>query len=96
MCFYPPCFGTLEVTIPCRSYPCTAVGAPDPELKNSPIALETDEDFEVMKQELPGEPVCFFNSKAYSHGVYVCSGDVLLRCDYGIWIRLGSCDPDNP
>lgn len=73
-----------------------AVGAPDPELKSSPIALETDEEFEVLKQELPGEPVCLFNGKSYPHGAYICSGDVLLRCDYGIWIRMGSCDPDNP
>jgi hypothetical protein len=19
-----------------------------------------------------------------------------MRCDYGIWVRMGSCDPDNP
>ena len=72
------------------------VGAPDPELKNSPIAQETDEEYEVLKQEEPGEPVCFFNSKSYPNGTHVCSGDALLRCDYGIWVRVGSCDPDNP
>lgn len=71
------------------------VGAPDPELKNSPIAEETDEESRVLKQEEPGEPVCFFNNKSYPHGAHVCSGDALLRCDYGIWIRIGSCDPDN-
>jgi hypothetical protein len=72
------------------------VGAPDPDLKNSPIALETDEEFEVIKQEEPGEPVCYFNSKAFKHNTHVCSGDTLLRCDYGIWVRVGGCDPDNP
>ncbi len=72
------------------------VGAPDPELKNSPIAQEGDEEFEVLKHEEPGEPLCFFNGKSYPHGTYVCSGDSLLRCDYGIWIRVGSCDTDNP
>jgi hypothetical protein len=73
-----------------------SVGAPDPELKNSPIADEGDEDFDVLKQELPGEPVCLFNSAHYSHGRYVCSGGTLLRCDRGIWKREGTCDPDNP
>lgn len=73
-----------------------AVGAPDPELANSPIAEETDEDFEVLRQEVPGEPVCLFNGVAYPHGSLVCSGNALLRCDYGIWVRQGSCDTDNP
>lgn len=72
------------------------VGAPDPELRNSPIAEETDEEFEALKQEEPGEPVCFFNNKSYAHGSHICSGDTLLRCDYGIWLQIGSCDPDNP
>ena len=72
------------------------VGAPDPALKNSPLGQASDEDLEVLKQQAPGEPVCFFNSKSYPHGTYVCSGDTLLRCDYGIWIPAGSCDAVNP
>ncbi|MBP1151025.1 MULTISPECIES: DUF1496 domain-containing protein [Methylocaldum] len=72
------------------------VGAPDPELRTSPILEEFDDDYLVLKQQVPGEPVCHFNDKRYAHGTYVCSGDTLLRCDYGVWIRTGSCDPDNP
>lgn len=72
------------------------VGSPDPELRTSPILEEFDDDYLVLKQQVPGEPVCYFNDKKYPHGTYVCSGDSLLRCDYGIWIRTGSCDPDNP
>ncbi|HFC53461.1 MAG TPA: hypothetical protein ENJ43_03405 [Gammaproteobacteria bacterium] len=72
------------------------VGAPDPELKNSPIADEASDEFEVLRQELPGEPGCYFNSRSYPNGSYVCSGGTLLRCDYGIWVRQGGCDPDNP
>jgi hypothetical protein len=72
------------------------VGAPDPELKNSPIADEGDEDYDVLKLEVPGEPVCMFNSTSFGHGKYVCSGGTLLRCDRGIWKREGTCDPDNP
>lgn len=72
------------------------VGAPDPELNNSPIAEEADEDYEVLRLEVPGEPVCYFNGMNYPHDQYVCSGSMLLRCDYGIWVTMGSCDPDNP
>ncbi len=72
------------------------VGAPDPELKTSPIAEETDEEAEVLRQEEPGEPVCYFNDTSYAQGTHVISGTSLLRCDYGLWIRVGSSDPDNP
>jgi hypothetical protein len=72
------------------------VGAQDPELKTSPIAEETDEEFEVIKLEVPGEPQCYFNNKPYNNGQSVCSGSTRLRCNYGIWNREGSCDPDNP
>lgn len=72
------------------------VGAPDPELNTSPIADELDEEYEVIKQEVPGEPVCHFNGVSYDNDAYVCSGTTLLRCNYGIWLRQGTCDPDNP
>lgn len=62
------------------------VGAQDPELQNSPVALETDEEIEVLRQEMPGEPVCHFNGVAYAHGDLVDSAGTLLRCDHGIWI----------
>ena len=75
------------------------VGAQDPTLKNSPIADEIDNierEPGTLKQQVPGEPVCFFNGESYPHGAYVSSGTGLLRCDYGIWVRAGSSDPDNP
>jgi hypothetical protein len=72
------------------------VGAQDPQLKNSPIAEEEGEDTEVVRQQVPGEPVCFFNGKAYENGDYVASGPELLRCSYGIWIDAGGSDPGNP
>ena len=71
------------------------VGAPDPELKNSPVVMEVDDEREYMKQEVPGEPVCYFNSESFDNGSFVCSSNVLLRCDYGIWIQSGTCDPEN-
>lgn len=76
--------------------PAVQVGAPDPELRNSPIYEETDEDFEVAAQTFPEESVCYFNDTAYQHDQYVCSGAELLRCSRGVWLQEGSCDPDNP
>lgn len=73
------------------------VGAADPELKTSPILEEQDEEFEVLAQEVEDHAVCWFNSASYADGGYVCSSSrILLRCDKGIWVRKGSCDPDNP
>jgi hypothetical protein len=72
------------------------VGAPDPELNTSPIADDNSEETEVLRQEVPGEPVCHFNDKSYATGDYVKSGTVVLKCDYGIWIPAGPADPDNP
>jgi len=72
------------------------VGAPDPELNTSPIAEENDDETEVLRQEEPGEPVCYFNNKSFKTGAYVKSGTSILKCDYGIWIPAGPADPDNP
>lgn len=72
------------------------VGAMDPELRNSPVAQELDEDSDVVRQQVPGERLCYFNGKSYAHGVYVTSGAQVLRCVYGVWIESGPADPDNP
>ena len=72
------------------------VGSQDPELKNSPVAWEGDEDTEVLRQEIPPEPACFFNDTAYKDGTVVKSGTALLRCDKGLWVPAGSSDPTNP
>jgi hypothetical protein len=72
------------------------VGAQDPELLNSPIAQEEDEDTDVVLQQVPGEPVCYYNGTAFPHGAYVASGATLLKCSYGVWVESGSADPRNP
>ncbi len=74
----------------------TDVGSADPELNTSPIAEEYDDETEVLRQEMPGEPVCYFNNQSFPTGSYVKSGTILLKCDYGIWIPAGPADPDNP
>ena len=74
----------------------TQVGAPDPELKTSPIMESLGEDFEVTAQEVEDLPVCYFNNTHYQNGQYVCSGSgELLHCNSGLWVNEGTCDPDN-
>jgi hypothetical protein len=72
------------------------VGAVDPERNTSPIADEFDEDYEVINQEAPESSGCLFNDTPYAHDEYVCSGSDLLQCKRGVWVLVGSCDPDNP
>lgn len=72
------------------------VGAPDPELRNSPVSEEADEDFDVLAQEAEDLPVCYFNGVSYPDKQFVCSGSSkLLRCMKGIWVCEGTCDPEN-
>ena len=72
------------------------LGAQDPERKNSPVAWETDEDVEALREAIPDEPACFFNDRAYAHGTVVGSGSVLLRCDNGIWVPAGPGESGKP
>ncbi|HET7596817.1 MAG TPA: hypothetical protein VFK15_07785 [Burkholderiales bacterium] len=66
------------------------VGAPDPELKNSPIVFETELYEPVPPPFETGEGVCYFNSTSYPVGSYVRSGDELLLCTAGgIWVYRG-------
>jgi len=64
------------------------VGAQDPEQKNSPIALESDEETVLLREEIPEEPFCYFNAEAFPHDTVVKSGPLKLRCDYGIWVPI--------
>ena len=69
------------------------VGVPDPELKNSPVI-----DAEIEEGEFSGvdsdAQVCYFNGIRYPVGDYVCSGDDILRCENGEWVRTGSRHDD--
>lgn len=62
------------------------LGAQDPELKNSPIAWETDEDTEALREALAGDALCYYNGTAFPDGELVRSGTTILRCERGIWI----------
>jgi len=72
------------------------LGAQDPERRNSPVAEEGDDDSDVLRQAIPGEPFCCFNDTDFPHGAYIRTGTVILRCDRGIWVPVGPSDPDNP
>jgi hypothetical protein len=72
------------------------VGAPDPELRNSPVVEEVTEGPDDGPVDVAVKPQCYFNGKGYRHGEFVCSGSELLRCEHGVWVMEGSCDPDNP
>jgi hypothetical protein len=73
------------------------VGAPDPELKTSPILEEYDEDAPLMAQEFDELPMCWFNGETYESGAMVTTGDgSLLRCEKGVWIRQDSPEPETP
>jgi hypothetical protein len=67
------------------------VGAPDPERQTSPIFDESDQELLSLDRELE-TGFCYFNDETYAIGLYVCSGNELLRCEEGgVWIREGSC-----
>lgn len=72
------------------------VGAMDPDLRNSPIAAELEEDSDTIRLQVPGEPMCYFNGRGFAHDEFVASGSQVLRCRYGVWIEMGSADPGNP
>jgi hypothetical protein len=72
------------------------VGAPDPDLRTSPIVAEVTEEPGDVPRDITETPLCYFNGKPYRDGGFVCSGPELLRCERGVWVMEGSCDPDNP
>ena len=70
----------------------TQVGAPDPELRTSPIFDEFDEDLSPDLELETG--ACYFNNLAYPVGQYLLSGSELLHCEErGVWVRRGEMQP---
>lgn len=75
------------------------VGALDPELKTSPIAQETSEDWQLLRgRKCPSaRPRCATSTAKRSRpDQFVCSGTVVLDCLEGLWIEIGPADPRNP
>lgn len=65
----------------------TDLGAPIPELKNSPIISNFDEERELIDMQIPEERQCYFNGNAYQHGACIKSGTVILQCERGAWVE---------
>jgi hypothetical protein len=72
------------------------LGAPDPERKTSPVAWETDEDTDSLRESVPDEAVCLFNDTSYDHGTVIESGSSRLRCEHGIWVPVGPTAESKP
>ena len=72
------------------------VGTANPLLKTSPIITENDKNVDAITQDKMEIPVCYFNSLSYPYNGYVRSGNgELLRCRYGMWLRITDDDTDN-
>lgn len=71
------------------------LGAQDPEQKSSPIAAETDEVTQLLRQEIPADAGCYFNDEAFEQNALVQSGSPMAKRG-GIWVPIGSVDTDNP
>ena len=71
----------------------TLVGAPDHELRTSPIFDEFDEEISPDLELETG--ACYFNNLAYPVGQYLLSGSELLHCEErGVWVRRGEMQPE--
>jgi hypothetical protein len=66
------------------------VGAPNPDLRNSPIIDESEYDEQAGSRDLElQQGVCYFNGNAYAIGARVQSGSELLQCTGdGVWARI--------
>lgn len=62
------------------------VGAPDPELRNSPILEPGEDAVELPDIDEPRSGICYFNNDAFAEGSEVLSGELLLRCEQGSWV----------
>jgi hypothetical protein len=67
------------------------VGAPDPELKNSPIVDHSEyDDRDGMSDVELESGACHFNGEAFDIGDCVRSGSDVLECaPRGVWVRKG-------
>jgi len=72
------------------------VGSQDPELKNSTIADEDDEELDAATfDEAAAAAVCYFNGESFAPGTVVRSGTSLLRCELGVWVPISQSDTDD-
>ena len=73
------------------------VGGQDPDLKNSPIVGDDDDELDDAPfDEASKTAVCYFNGESFAAGSIVRSGTLMLRCEFGVWVPIAGSDPDNP
>ena len=67
------------------------VGAPDPELRTSPIVDETQLDEHAGEGDLElEEGACYFNGERFALSACVRSGSEILECSgRGVWVVKG-------
>jgi hypothetical protein len=75
--------------------PLPQLGAPDPELKNSPIIDESEYDEHAGSRDLElEEGACYFNGEAFAIDACVLSGSEVLQCSgRGVWVSKGEKRP---
>jgi hypothetical protein len=76
--------------------PIVDVGPQNPELRNSPIAWEYLDEEEWQGTAVEEQPACYFNDSVFTDGDLVRSDEVVLECRQGIWVPVGTGDPENP
>lgn len=69
------------------------VGAADPERRNSPVQIDPEQSYELLREQVGDEAAgCYFNDVRYEEGALVMSGTRCLRCERGIWVELEERD----
>ncbi len=64
------------------------VGAADPERRNSPIPIDPERSYELLREQVGDEAAgCYFNDVRYAEAL-VTSGARCLRCERGIWVEV--------
>jgi hypothetical protein len=70
------------------------LGVPDPDLRNSPVLEPVELEDRPSADDNTTLPVCYFNGESFEPGSYVRSGDMVLRCEGGVWAALPRDDDD--
>ena len=66
------------------------VGAAEDGKRTSEIVDEEGVDVRVEQTIVPGAGACWFNDQEFDHDEMIYSGNDILRCDAGKWVRAGT------
>lgn len=68
------------------------LGSPIPELKNSPVISNIEDERAMIEAQIPEERMCYFNDEIYEHGTFIKSNAITLECDRGVWVEVPAGD----